>query len=38
MGWVDGEGSFLFMRGVEVGVGSSLLVSWERLRMDLLLQ
>jgi hypothetical protein len=37
MGWADGEGSFLFLRGVEDGFGSSLLVSHEMLRTSLLL-
>jgi hypothetical protein len=37
MGWADEEGSFLFLRGVEDGVGSSLSVSYERLGNSLLL-
>jgi len=37
MGWAGREGSFVFLRGVEVGVGSSLLGSCERRRISLLL-
>jgi hypothetical protein len=37
MGWADEEGSFLFQRDVEDRFGSSLLVSYERLRTSLLL-
>jgi hypothetical protein len=32
MGWAYEEDSFFFLGGVEDGVGSSLLVSCERLR------
>jgi hypothetical protein len=38
MGWAGREVSFVFLRGVEDGVGSSLLGSYERRRIPLLLR